>query len=276
MDLKFTKMNGLGNDLVVIDAINQSIKLTENQCKTIADRRLGIGCDQILLVERPTRSDSDFFFRIFNADGSEAGQCGNGARCFARFVKEKGLSDKDAFRVDTISGLLELYLADEGQVRVNIGIPEFRPKHIPMVVDQQATSYPITANGHHIQMATVAVGNPHAVTIVDSVDIAPVEEIGQALQAHPQFPEKANVEFMEICSRDRIKLRIYERGSAETMACGSGACGAVAAGINQQLLNERVTVSMPGGELYIEWQGGDHPLWMTGPTATVFEGSIEL
>ncbi len=276
MKLDFTKMNGLGNDFVVIDAINQSIQLTAAQILYLADRRLGVGCDQILLVEPAITPQSDFFFRIFNSDGSEAGQCGNGARCFARFVRDKGLSDKDALKVDTISGPLELYLAEAGLVRVNMGTPELRPEKIPLCADKPATTYPIMVAGEPLPMAAVSMGNPHAIWIVDDVDHAPVEMVGKALQDHEQFPEKANVEFMEIRSRDHIKLRIYERGAAETMACGSGACAAAASGINQQLLNEKVTVSMPGGELSIEWLGGDHPLWMTGPTTTVFEGSIEL
>lgn len=276
MHLKFTKMNGLGNDFVVINAINQSVLLTPEQRRAIAHRQLGVGCDQILLVEPSIHDDSDFFFRIYNSDGSEAGQCGNGARCFARYVMDKGLSDKRELRVDTISGPLELFLVENDLVRVNIGVPEFQPERIPMVAPEYSASYPIEVNGETLQLATVSVGNPHAVLRVDSVADAPVEAIGKALQAHPQFPEKSNVEFMEICNRDHIKLRIYERGACETMACGSGACGAVAAGINQQLLDERVTVSMAGGELTIEWPGGNHPLWMTGPTATVFEGGIEL
>ena len=276
MHLKFTKMNGLGNDFVIIDAINQQVNLTPEQCRYMGHRNLGIGCDQILLVEKPQNPESDFFFRIYNSDGSEAGQCGNGARCFARFVKEKGLSDKDQFRVDTISGPLELYLEEAGQVRVNIGVPQFQPAEVPLAADAFADRYPIEIDGHTYLMGAVSVGNPHAVLIVDDVEQAPVEAIGQALQDHPSFPEKANVEFMQICNPDHIKLRIFERGAGETMACGSGASGAVASGIQQQRLDPKVTVSMPGGELTIAWQGGDHPLWMTGPTANVFEGGIEL
>jgi len=276
MIVKFTKMNGLGNDFVIIDAVSRPVELSREQLIYLGDRRLGVGCDQILLVEPAANPDSDFFFRIYNSDGSEAGQCGNGARCFARFVRDQGLSSKDILLVDTLSGPLQLYLTETNQVRVNMGTPEFQPKIIPMNIDQQATTYPISVNGQTLKMATVSMGNPHAVWIVDDTQHAPVSEVGQALQNHELFPQKTNVGFMEICSRDHIRLRVYERGAGETMACGSGASAAVASGVAQQLLNERVTVSMTGGELLIEWLGGNHPLWMTGPTATVFEGSIEL
>lgn len=276
MRLHFTKMHGLGNDFVVIDAIRQDVTLTTDQVRALADRRFGVGCDQLLLVERPQGTDADFRYRIFNADGSEVGQCGNGARCFARFVRDRGLTDKDTIAVETASGPLTLYIEADGQVRVNMGAPRFVPADIPFQADEERDHYLIEVADEMLFIGALSMGNPHAVLQVDDVARAPVERLGPLLESHPRFPERTNVGFLQVVDRGRIRLRVFERGAGETLACGTGACAAVVVGQRWELLDSRVAVDLPGGELIVEWNGGDEPVWMTGPAVTVFEGSIEL
>jgi len=269
-------MHGLGNDFVVIDAINQSINLTPEQIRFIANRRFGIGCDQLLLVEKSQSAQAEFRYRIFNADGGEVEQCGNGARCFARFVVDKGLTQNTEIPVETNSGLIVLSLNDDGGVTVNMGQPNFAPASLPFTAEAQASAYNLQTSTGNISIAAVSMGNPHAVLEVDNVDSAALETLGPEIEKHPRFPARVNVGFMQIVSKDEIRLRVYERGAAETLACGSGACAAVAAGIMQGKLAECVKVSLPGGELVIRWGGENKPLFMTGPATRVFEGSILL
>jgi len=276
MQILFSKMHGLGNDFVVIDAINQSHTLNAEQMRFIADRHFGIGCDQILLVEPARQADVDFTYRIFNADGGEVEQCGNGARCFARFVRDKGLSDKDILSVATNTGVITLHIQADGQVTVNMGNPIFQPDQIPFTAEQTELSYYIDVNGLQLNVGTVSMGNPHVVLRVDSTSTAPVETLGPQLEAHPRFPKRVNVGFMQIVDRRQIKLRVFERGVGETLACGTGACAAVVIGIQQGLLDNQVQVSLPGGELSIQWAGEGSPVHMTGPATHVFEGSIDL
>ncbi len=274
--IHFTKMHGLGNDFVVIDAINQSINLSTEQICRLADRHFGVGFDQLLLVEKPVSDNADFKYRIFNADGSEVAQCGNGARCFARFVQNKKLSDKDEICVDTDAGQLLLCLTEDGLVTVNMGLPRLQPAEIPMAIEQEAEVYNVRINGQDYAFGAVSMGNPHAVLRVDNVATAPVPELGKILESHPLFPERANIGFMQIINRHNIKLRVYERGAAETLACGSGACAAVVIGITQGLLDSSVEVELPGGNLTINWLGQSASVWMTGSATTVFEGVIVL
>ncbi|MGR9045969.1 MAG: diaminopimelate epimerase [Gammaproteobacteria bacterium] len=274
--IKFTKMQGLGNDFVVIDAVNQTIALNSEQIRFIADRHFGIGCDQVLLVEQPVSPQADFKYRIFNADGGEVAQCGNGARCFARFVRDKNLSSQNEIRVDTDAGQLLLSFDTDGMITVDMGIPKHKPAEIPFKSTEEARSYTLRVNGNPTSFGAVSMGNPHAVLLVNDIDTAPVNELGPLLESHPDFPERANIGFMQIIDRHHIKLRVYERGAAETLACGSGACAAVVVGIEQNLLDDRVTVDLPGGSLTITWPGRGQPVLMTGPAVTVFEGSIEL
>jgi len=274
--INFTKMHGLGNDFVVIDAINQHIALTPEHIMFMSDRHFGIGFDQLLLVENPVSDNADFKYRIFNADGSEVGQCGNGARCFARFVRDKHLSDKDEIRVDTDSGQLLLCFNENGLIKVNMGIPKHKPAEIPLLAEQESLTYNASVNGIEHTFGAVSMGNPHAVIQVDTIETAPVATLGQALESHTVFPERANIGFMQIIDRTHIKLRVYERGAAETLACGSGACAAVVIGIEQNQLDRGVTVELPGGELIISWQGRGEPVFMTGPAVVVFNGTINL
>ena len=269
-------MHGLGNDFVVIDAINQHIALTPEHIRFMSDRHFGIGFDQLLLVEKPVSDNADFKYRIFNADGSEVGQCGNGARCFARFVRDKHLSDKDEIRVDTDSGQLLLCFNENGLITVNMGIPKHKPAEIPLLAEQESLTYNVSVNGIEHTFGAVSMGNPHAVIQVDTIETAPVAHLGQALESHTVFPERANIGFMQIIDRTHIKLRVYERGAAETLACGSGACAAVVIGIEQNQLDREVTVELPGGELTISWQGRGEPVFMTGPAVVVFDGTISL
>jgi len=276
MKLRFTKMQGLGNDFVVFDAISQQVALDSEQIRFIADRHFGIGCDQVLLVEPARSSDTDFHYRIFNADGGEVEQCGNGARCFARFVLDRGLTDKRIIDVGTAKGDIRLFVEDDGRVRVNMGVPRFVPGDIPFVAETEADSYPIEVDGRTLEIGAVSMGNPHAVLLVDDVTTAEVQSLGPLLERHPRFPNRVNVGFMQIRSRDHIAVRVFERGSGETLACGTGACAAVAVGRRHGLLDEQVTVSLTGGELVISWQGKDNPVWMSGPAERVFDGIIEL
>lgn len=274
--LKFTKMHGIGNDFVVIDLVSQQCHINENLVRRLADRRFGVGCDQVLVVEPPGNPDMDFRYRIFNADGGEVEQCGNGARCFARFVRHKRLTNKDRIRVETLGGPLELIMMPRGQVQVDMGAPVFAPELIPFSANSPASAYTLEVAGETVEFGAVSMGNPHAVIRVDSVDSAPVESLGPALQQHSSFPQQANIGFMEVIDESHIRLRVFERGSGETLACGTGACAAVASGIQRGWLDNRVEVELPGGKLDIEWAGDDLPVQMTGPATIVFEGQIRL
>ena len=275
MEIRFTKMHGLGNDFVVIDAITQAIDLTSEQIMAISDRHLGVGCDQLLLVEKPTTDQAEFRYRIYNSDGGEVEQCGNGARCFALFVRQQGLTTSNTIPVETTGGLIELRIEDD-QVVVNMGIPDFRPQSLPFLVDNQAETYNLMVNGAEYAIGAVSMGNPHAVMPVEDVDTADIETLGKEIESHPQFPNRVNAGFMQVVKRDEIRLRVYERGAGETRACGTGACAAVAVGRSLGLLDERVTVHLPGGDLIIEWPGEGQELLMTGPATTVFEGKINI
>ena len=276
MKFNFSKMHGLGNDFVVIDAINQSISLTSEQIRFIADRHFGVGCDQLLLVENSDVSEADFRYRIFNSDGGEVEQCGNGARCFASFVHDQGLTNKKEIPVITQAGLILLKLENDGQVTVNMGQVAFEPKSIPLLAAEEQANYSLEIDGKIIIFSAVSVGNPHAVIQVDDIKTAPVAELGAKIQAHKRFPESVNVGFMQIIDRSHIKLRVFERGVGETQACGTGACAAVVAGRSQGLLEDTVDVSLSGGNLSIHWEDEQNPVMMTGPTATVFTGTITL
>ncbi len=276
MNLHFTKMHGLGNDFVVINAISQQFEMSPELALKFADRRFGIGCDQILIIEQSHQPESDFKYRIFNADGSEVAQCGNGARCFAHFVREEGLTTKNEIVVETRSGTITLYIEEGGEVRVNMGQPNFDPKSLPFSARETAPTYEIEFNDQSITVGAVSMGNPHIVHQVENIEHAPVAEWGPVLEHHPRFSERVNVGFMEIISAQQIRLRVFERGTGETLACGTGACAAVAVGISWGELDNRVEVLLPAGRLIIEWQGGDAPIWMTGPATTVFTGTIEI
>ncbi len=268
-------MHGLGNDFVVIDAINQTINLSAEQIRFIADRHFGVGCDQLLLLERPTTT-ADFRYRIFNADGGEVEQCGNGARCFARFVRDQGLSNKDEIAVETRTGIIYPRLESNGQVSVNMGAPRFEPASLPFMAEALKPSYHINHHGEDIIIGAVSMGNPHAVYKVCDIDTAPLESLGPAISHHPDFPQGVNAGFMQIVSRDHIRLRVFERGCGETLACGTGACAAMVIGRQWGELDETVKVDLPGGQLLIRWQGDGEPVWMTGPATHVFEGKIEI
>jgi len=267
-------MHGIGNDFMVIDAINQTVTLSAAQISQLAHRQFGIGFDQLLLVENS--AIADFKYRIFNADGSEVAQCGNGARCFARFVYDQHLTDQHEISVETASGIITPKLEANGLVTVNMGAPRFAPADIPFIAEAAATSYTLTIDNQPLTIAAVSMGNPHAVQIVDDVDSTDVVAIGSQIELHPRFPERVNAGFMQIIDSQHIKLRVFERGSGETLACGTGACAAVVAGITWGRLQSPVTVSARGGELQIAWQGGNNPVMMTGPAVTVFSGSVSL
>ncbi|MRD73457.1 diaminopimelate epimerase [Rhodocyclus tenuis] len=276
MILRFTKMHGLGNDFVVLDGIRQSLALTPAQLRFLADRRFGIGCDQILLVERPTRPDADFRYRIFNADGGEVEQCGNGARCFVRFVVDSGLCTAREIVVETQRGLIRPRLEADGNVTVDMGIPRFAPAEIPFVADADTVLHTLAVGEQALAISVVSMGNPHAVQCVDSVDTEPVEVLGPLIEAHPRFPQRVNAGFMQCVDRHSIRLRVYERGAGETLACGTGACAAVVAGVRRGLLDSPVRVTTRGGDLRIAWDGPGHPVLMSGPATTVFTGEISL
>jgi diaminopimelate epimerase len=276
MRLQFAKMHGLGNDFVVIDRIGQRFDLTPERARLLADRRRGVGCDQILLVEEPAEPGVDFNYRIINADGGEVEQCGNGARCFAVFVRRKGLTDKDTVQVLTSGARMKLHIGDAGAVSVEMGVPEFDPERVPFLAPERRPDYQIEVDGTPVTIAALAIGNPHAVQMVKDVDDAPVERIGSILESHPLFPRRVNAGFMQVVDRSTIRLRVYERGVGETLACGSGACAAVAAGRQWNLLDEVVGVQLRGGELNVKWPGAGHPVTMTGTANYVYEGEIEL
>jgi diaminopimelate epimerase len=276
MRLKFTKMQGLGNDFVVIDATAAPVVLAPAQLRFIADRHFGIGCDQILMVEPPRTKDTDFYYRIFNADGGEVEQCGNGARCFVRFVHDRGLTRKAVIRVGTPGGVIEPRLEADGQVTVNMGVPEFEPARIPFEAPSRLPLYDLQVDGKMIKINVLSMGNPHAVQVVADVDVAPVATEGPLIEAHPRFPQRVNAGYLQVVDRSRIRLRVYERGAGETLACGTGACAAVVAGIGRGLLDVRVGVSTRGGDLVIVWAGAGQPVLMTGPAVTVFDGEMTL
>jgi len=276
MRLKFTKMHGLGNDFVVLDATHAPLALERDQLRLLADRHFGIGCDQILQVEPPRSPDTDFYYRIFNADGGEVEQCGNGARCFVRFVREHGLTDKTEIRVGTQSGVIVPKLEADGRVTVDMGVPQFEPARIPFLAERRALTYQLEVGGAAIEISALSMGNPHAVQLVKDVDAAPVRTQGPAIEAHARFPQRVNAGYTQIIDRGRIKLRVYERGAGETLACGTGACAAVVAGIQRNLLDDSVVVATRGGDLGISWQGEGKPVLMTGPAVTVFSGESEL
>jgi len=268
-------MHGLGNDFVVIDAISQAVDLTSEQITKLADRHFGIGCDQLLLVEKPTDTQAEFRYRIFNADGGEVEQCGNGARCFATFVRQRGLTTNTQIIVETAGGLIELKVSDE-QVTVNMGVPDFRPQSLPFLAEKPAESYDLMVNGAEYAIGAVSMGNPHAVMQVDDLDSVNIDTLGAAIESHAQFPNRVNAGFMQVINREEIRLRVFERGVGETQACGTGACAAVAVGRKSGLLDEVVTVHLRGGDLKIRWPGAGQDLLMTGPATTVFDGSIEI
>ncbi|AVY95353.1 diaminopimelate epimerase [Microvirgula curvata] len=276
MKIPFTKMQGLGNDFVVLDGVRQSISLSAEQIRRLGDRRFGIGFDQLLLVEPAREAGHDFRYRIFNNDGSEVEQCGNGARCFARFVHDQHLTDKAEIRVETARGVIVPKLEADGLVSVDMGSPRFIPEQIPFLAEADAIIHPLEVAGRTIDLTVVSMGNPHAVQVVDDVDTAPVTAIGALIEAHPRFPARVNAGFMQIVSRSEIRLRVFERGAGETLACGTGACAAVVAGIRRGLLDDTVLVHARGGDLTIRWQGDQSPVLMTGPAVTVYQGEIAL
>ena len=276
MKLRFSKMHGLGNDFVVVDGIRQQVALTPEQLRYLADRHFGVGCDQILLVEAATQAGVDFRYRIFNADGGEVGQCGNGARCFVHFVHEQGLTDKREIRVETQGGIVVPRLEGNGNVTVDMGNPRFSPDEIPFVHEDDVAIYSLDVADETLDISVVSLGNPHAVQVVDCVVSAPVSEHGPLIESHERFPERVNAGFMQVVDRHTIKLRVYERGSGETLACGTGACAAAVTGIRRGLLDSPVRVMTRGGDLNIAWGGPGRPVLMSGPAVTVFTGEIEL
>ncbi|HEU4816695.1 diaminopimelate epimerase [Janthinobacterium sp.] len=287
MKLHFTKMHGAGNDFIVIDAINQQIDFTPAQWQRLADRRFGIGADQILVVEKPRLPGCDFRYRIYNNDGGEVEQCGNGARAFVKFVSEKGLSSKSSIRVETMAGVIAPRLEPDGSITVDMGAPELDPALVPFdaaglagVAEGSDTLWPLDlalpGQTAPVLVSVVSMGNPHAVQVVDDVDAQDLEQSGPRIEHHPRFPRRVNAGYMQIVDRQHVKLRVFERGAGETLACGTGACAAAVAGILRGRLDSPVRISARGGELSIAWQGPGHPVLMTGPAVTVFEGTIEL
>lgn len=276
MLLRFTKMHGLGNDFMVIDLVTQHAQLSPKLIRQWSDRHTGIGFDQLLVVEPPGHPEVDFRYRIFNADGSEVEQCGNGARCFARFVQDKRLTAKSEIRVETAGGLITLNVRRDGQVTVNMGAPRFTPVDIPFTADGEAVSYPLEVNGQTLEVVALSMGNPHCVTLVDDLDRYPVAELGPLIEQHPRFAKRVNAGFLQLVDQHQARLRVHERGAGETQACGTGACAAAVAGIRLGHLTSPVTIRLPGGNLKIEWAGPGQPVMMTGPAARVYEGQIRI
>nr|WP_294973664.1 diaminopimelate epimerase [uncultured Pseudomonas sp.] len=276
MLLRFTKMHGLGNDFMVLDLVSQHAHVQPRHVKQWGDRNFGVGFDQLLIVEPPSTPEADFRYRIFNCDGSEVEQCGNGARCFARFVIDKRLTAKKSIRVETKGGMIELTIANDGQVTVNMGAPRLAPEQVPFQADAEALSYGVEVDGQRYQLAAISMGNPHGVLRVDDVDSAPVRTLGPKLEVHESFPQKANIGFLQVVSPNQARLRVWERGVGETLACGTGACAAAVAGIRQGWLQSPVQIELPGGRLSIEWAGPGQPVMMTGPAVRVFEGQVRL
>lgn len=276
MHLPFTKMHGLGNDFVVLDAVTRQVELSPAQIQWIARRRFGVGCDQVLVLQAAERSGVDFSFRIFNADGSEAEQCGNGARCLARFVHERGLADKTQMKLESLGGVISLRLEANGQVTADMGIPVFEPARVPFEAKTQQVVYDLDIGARHVQVSVLSLGNPHAVQVVDELSDAVVSSQGPLIERHPRFPRRVNAGFMQVHDRSHVGLRVHERGVGETLACGSGACAAVVAGCQRGLLADSVEVVLPGGSLWVSWAGEGEPVFMTGPTVTAYEGIIDL
>tara|TARA_B110000503_G_scaffold10334_1_gene13990 strand:- start:71 stop:946 length:876 start_codon:yes stop_codon:yes gene_type:complete len=276
LKLTFSKMHGAGNDFVVIDLVTQNAQLSAAQVRHIADRKRGIGCDQVLLVEPPTHPDADFRYRIFNADGSEAGQCGNGARCFGRFVREQQLTFKRTLKVQVSDGIMGLEIAKDDSVTADLGQPIFNPEQIPFETETSALEYDLDVAGTTHSIGAVSMGNPHAILRVESCDQAPVDVLGPAIESHQRFPERVNVGFMQIVNRQEIRLRVFERGAGETEACGTGACAAAIHGMRLGLLDRAVTVQLPGGKLQVRWDSDESAVWLGGPTASVFHGFYQL
>lgn len=276
MLLRFTKMHGLGNDFMVLDLVSQHAHIQPKHAKAWGDRHTGIGFDQLLIVEPPSDPDVDFRYRIFNADGSEVEQCGNGARCFARFVLDKRLTSKRRIRVETKSGIIELRVRSDGQISVDMGAPRLAPAQIPFQAEAEALSYRVEVDGREVELAAVSMGNPHAVLRVDNVDTASVHALGPKLEHHPRFPQRVNVGFLQVVDRHQARLRVWERGAGETQACGTGACAAAVAAIRQGWMESPVQLELPGGRLSIEWAGPGRPVIMTGPAVRVYEGQIRL
>ena len=276
MHFHFSKMHGLGNDFMVVDCLTQNIFFSPDLIRRLADRNRGIGFDQLLVVEAPYDPETDFHYRIFNADGTEVEQCGNGARCFARFVRMKGLTNKISISVSTKKGKMTLKVEDDDQITVNMGEPVFEPNKIPFKATQAEKTYLLRAEDKTLFCGAVSMGNPHCVTVVDDVDNYDVDKYGPLVEGHERFPDRVNAGFMEVVSPNEVKLRVYERGAGETQACGSGACGAVAIGIMQELLGEDVKVCLPGGDLQISWKGPGYPLFMTGPATQVYDGQLSI
>ncbi|MFT4676064.1 MAG: diaminopimelate epimerase [Patiriisocius sp.] len=282
MLLRFTKMHGLGNDFVFLDLISQNVTIREEQIRALADRRLGVGFDQLLIVEPPEDPTIDFKYRIFNADGTEAEQCGNGARCFLRFVRDRGLTTKTQIRMSTNTGVIEARLEPDGNITVDMGPPVLMPGRIPFMADKAQISYalevamPVCGTDKTFEVSTVNMGNPHAVLIVDDVDTAPVSQLGPLIEHHPRFPKRVNVGFLQIVSSSEARLRVFERGVGETLACGTGACAAMVAGRLRGLLDETALIRLPGGDLSISWAGDNAPVLMTGPASRVYEGRLHI
>ncbi len=276
MRLRFTKMHGQGNDFVMINGVSQPFLLSKDQIRFLADRHFGIGCDQLLVVEKPSRGDADFRYRIFNADGGEVEQCGNGARCFARFVHDEGLTDKGEIRVETLSGIIAPRIESDGEITVNMGAPRLNPRDIPFLADAEALSYAIEVAGQMRSISAISMGNPHAVQLVADVDVAPVGSEGPLLEQHARFPARVNAGYLQVLARDHIRLRVWERGAGETLSCGTGACAAVVAGSRLGKLDNRVRVSTRGGDLTISWEGGASPVMMRGAATAVYRGEIDI
>ena len=275
MSFKFTKMEGAGNDFIVIDATKNPFSLRPSLIKRLSDRHFGVGFDQLLVVEKSQRKNVDFAYRIYNSDGGEVNQCGNGARCFAKFVYEKKLTTKTEIVVETRSGLIKPKLENDGEVSVDMGAPLFSPKDIPLNVDQQQNTYRLTLNDRAMEFGSVSMGNPHAIFFTENLENTPVAEWGPLLENHPTFPERANISFVQVSSRNQLKMRVWERGAGETLACGTAACAAVVFGIKEDLLDRVCAVSLPGGVLNVSWSGGDQSVFLKGPATTVFEGTID-
>lgn len=273
--LAFTKMQGAGNDFVVIDATRQPFDLDRDERRRLADRRRGIGCDQLMIVEAPDGNE-DFSYRIFNADGGEVEQCGNGVRCIARFIHDRGLSMKKTLRLGSLGGVMETELLDDNSVRVNMGEPRFAPTEIPFDAEQEQLTYPLALEGELLEVGVVSMGNPHVVLQVTDTSTTPVEDLGEMLESHPRFPKRVNVGFMQKIDGQHIRLRVFERGVGETLACGTGACAAVAWGILAGTLDTEVEVELPGGTLVVSWRGRGTPLFLTGPADSVYEGNISI
>ena len=276
MRLRFSKMHGLGNDFMVIDGVSQKLRLSPEKIRQLADRHFGIGFDQLLVVEAPESPDVDFRYRIFNSDGGEVENCGNGARCFAVFVRDRKLTGKNLITVETAGGIMTLQITENGEVCVNMGVPRLVPAEIPFDAEAQSVTYSLAVDSTALEISAVSMGNPHAVTLVDDVATAPVAQLGPLVERHNRFPQRVNAGFMQVVSSDEINLRVFERGVGETLACGTGACAAVVAGNLRQLIGNNVKVNLPGGSLRISWAGPGEPVMMTGPATTVFHGQVKI